>query len=106
VAAVQFQLALKQAAVGNRAAAIETFRDLATRFAEATGESGVPLAPLAELKAIELSEPKTQRTDAIRLAEELVHRPSAVTPMLLQRLAGLPESRRLDQTVAGAVGTR
>ena len=90
-ASVQFQLALHHAASGNRSAAIEIFRELAARFPNATGESGLPLAPLAFLKAVELSDLKTRRADAIDLAEAVVSRPSPMTPMLLQRLAALPD---------------
>jgi signal transduction histidine kinase len=90
-AAVQFRLALAQAAAGDRSAAIETFRDLSARFPNVIGESGLPLAPLAMLKVVELSEPQSRRADAIDLAEAAVSNPSPVTPTLLQRLAELPD---------------
>jgi signal transduction histidine kinase len=89
-AAVQFQLACRLAERDPTGAA-QTFREIARRFPNVTGESGLPLAPLALLRAIELSEAKSGRADATQLAEALVSRPSPITPMLLQRLAELPE---------------
>jgi signal transduction histidine kinase len=90
-AAARFQLARLLAAGGDAGSARALFADVVRRSPAALGETGLPLAPLARLKRIELADP----TDHLRAAELLALRsgalsnPSPVTPYLLDRAAGL-----------------
>jgi signal transduction histidine kinase len=62
------------------------------RFPNITGESGLPVAPLAWLKSMELvpDDSAGRIAEAGELARMVVTTPSPVTPMILTRLAAMP----------------
>ncbi len=87
-----YQLAECVARAGDSAAAVGRFEELAARFPGALGESGLPLAPLALWRATELQLPLAGDAAASNrlfqvACSNLVCRPTALTPLLLQRLA-------------------
>ncbi len=91
-----FAVGLLLAKQGNAARAEDMFQRFTKDFADARGESGLPLRPLAELKLLEL---ETNRPGAERRAlldsfcSNLVCYPMALTEHLLQ-MAPAPENLR------------
>jgi signal transduction histidine kinase len=93
-AAAQFHLASHLARGGDAAAAREALIQITRRFQNITGESGLPLVPLARLKSMELVPDNSagRIVEVGDLARMAVTNPSPVTPMILARLAVMPEA--------------
>jgi two-component system phosphate regulon sensor histidine kinase PhoR len=95
-ARVQFQMAQWSADEGQLDEAVRQFRVVADRFPDSLSESGLPLGPLAQFKALEIlarGEQKLSPADATWLSglcSNLVRHPSFLTANLLVRLANLP----------------
>jgi signal transduction histidine kinase len=94
-AQVQFRRSHLLASDGKPAEAAESLRRLVERYPEAFSESGLPLAPLAEFKLLELTWRIGGLSTNAALAmldgfcSNLVDRPSFLTPQLLNRAAEL-----------------
>ena len=74
---------------GREQDAVAAFETVARDFPDAVGETGLPLKPLALLKCLELTEPKARvGTIEDSLGSNAVHRPTLLTPQILQRLSG------------------
>jgi signal transduction histidine kinase len=73
--------------------ALEGLATVAARFPEATGETGLPLKPLAEYKILELSKAGAKAgpewLNLSLFCSNLVHQPTAMTPFLLEKAKGL-----------------
>jgi signal transduction histidine kinase len=93
-ARAQLHLALHLARLDDTAAARDALMQVARQFPKVTGESGLPLAPLAWLKSLELFPDRSsgRQSEVQRLAQLVVTNPSPVTPMILSRLAALPDT--------------
>lgn len=91
-AAAQFYFASHLARGGDVMAARDALVQITRRFPNITGESGLPLAPLAWLRSMELvpDDSASRIAEAGELARTAVTNPSPVTPMLLARLAVMP----------------
>src|SRR5204862_575148 len=95
-ARVQFQMAQWSLDEGQLEEAVRQFRGVAERFADNLSESGLPLGPLAQFKALEIlarGEQKLSPADATWLSglcSNLVGQPIFLTPNLLVRLGNLP----------------
>ena len=91
-APAQFHSASHLARGGNAAAAREALIQITRRFPNITGESGLPLAPLAWLKSMELvpDDSAGRIAEVGELARTAVTNPSPVTSMILARLAAMP----------------
>ena len=86
-----FQFAESAARAGNTNTALARLRQLASEYSAATGESGLPLEPLALWRATELQLPLAgDAAESNRLFQiacsNLVCQPTALTPLLLQRV--------------------
>lgn len=87
-----YQLAESAARTGDTNTALARLGQLASEYPTATGESGLPLAPLALWRATELQLPLAGDAAASNrlfqiACSNLVSQPTALTPLLLQRLA-------------------
>ncbi len=104
-AVAAYSLALKRAQQGQLKPALELLEQLMRRFPAAAGDSGLPLGPLAQMKWLELAArqpngpmPAAEVFDA--LGSNAVFQPTALTPLLLDRMAelekplGLPDRSR------------
>ncbi len=100
-AAACFRLGLLLADQGNMPEAAAIFQTLIEKYPRAVGESGLPLAPLAELKRVELASEATNQTSGKlsvmveSLCSNAVLNPSLVTPLILNKAAEL--AKKLDQ---------
>ena len=97
VAIAQFRLGVWLATDGKLADAVSTFSAVRERFPDARGESGLPLGPLAELKALELSVRMDRSTAAIAnvlasFCSNIVNQPSFLSPHLLAKAAEVEAS--------------
>jgi signal transduction histidine kinase len=80
-------------------AASEALREFSERWPQARGETGLPLAPLAVLKRLEIACTLSNRTavsgelrEAARwLASNALAQPTLLSPFLLERLGGMDE---------------
>ena len=105
-AVAAYSRAVSLAEQGPAGDALEALQQFGAHWPEATGETGLPLAPLATLKRLEIAFALTNRTAAsagardaaVWLASNALARPTLLSPVLLERLSGLEE--RL-----GAAGT-
>ncbi len=97
-----YALGLLLATSGQSEAAFRSFTDLLQSAPQATGESGIPLAPLAQLKLLELggdaqsSSLPGQPNRLDNFCSNVVFNPNPLSPELLSRaaaLAGNPEVR-------------
>ena len=96
-ALARYSLAICLARQDQGPAALETLADLPQQFPNATGESGLPLPPLAQLKWLEMVSALPNPTAfAVKaretldsLASHVVSHPSSLTPVLLERAAVL-----------------
>ena len=92
-ASARFRLALLLARQQQLAAAVEQFRTVIEDYPQATGESGLPLRPLAQMKLLTLAAADPARTPSEKMAllnsvcSNAVAYPTAVTPHLLQLAA-------------------
>lgn len=87
-----YQLAESMARAGDTNAALARLEELASKYPAALGESGLPLAPIALWRATELQLPLADDAAASNrlfqiACSNLVCHPTALTPLLLQRLA-------------------
>ena len=87
-----YRLAESMARMGDTNAALARLEELASKYPAALGESGLPLAPLALWRATELQLPLAGDAAASNrlfqiACSNLVCQPTAITPLLLQRLA-------------------
>jgi signal transduction histidine kinase len=103
-AAVTYRLALSLASESRLAEAASTFRTIYQKFPQSVGETGLPLAPLAGLKAMELPEPPADKSWARPLSWEIlcnaaINNPSSMTPVVLERAerAGVLAASRLGE---------
>ncbi len=100
-AAACFRLGLLFASQGNVPGAAGIFQTLMEKYPRAVGESGLPLAPLAELKRLDLTSAATNQPSAKlssmlgSLCSNAVLNPSPVTPQILNKAAEL--AKKLDQ---------
>jgi len=83
-AAAQYRLGLLLEAGGQPAEASAAFERLAQHHPDARSESGLPFAPLAELRRLKLS---PNRNALETFCSNLVHRPTFLTPQLLAEAA-------------------
>jgi signal transduction histidine kinase len=101
-AAAQFRLGLLLADAGHLAEAGATFRELESKFAEAKSASGLPWAPLAQFKALELAR-QAGASPAVPALEafcsNVVQRPTFLTAHLLEKAAELETSVGLTNIV-------
>lgn len=89
-AALQFRLGLRQLAAGQTNDALSSLRTVVDQYPDAVTEAGLPLAPLAELKLFEAmtgSAPHRRPAAALldAFGSNLVHRPTVLTPILLEQ---------------------
>lgn len=89
-----FELAQAEARRGATNEAEARFRQVAEDHTTARGESGLPLAPLARWRADELAlasapHPVEGQRRFVEACSNLVFHPTALTPVLLERVAGL-----------------
>jgi signal transduction histidine kinase len=87
-----FWLGSLQQKRGNAAEAEHNYERLARQFTEATGETGLPLAPLAKLKMVGLAESSTSQgvsawMTAFDLCSNIVTRPSQISEPILEAVA-------------------
>ncbi len=88
-AAAHYRLGLLLEADGQPAEASATFELLAKQHPDARSESGLPFAPLAELRRLKLS-PNANALET--LCSNLVHQPTFLTPQLLAEAARLEDA--------------
>jgi signal transduction histidine kinase len=88
-ALVQYRLGVLLEAAGDRADAAVAFDAVVSRHSNAVSEAGLPLAPLAEWRRLQLS--SRADTNLLYAAESfcarLVERPSFLTPRLLEEVS-------------------
>lgn len=87
-----YQFAESAARAGHTNTALARLEELASAYPAATGESGLPLAPLALWRATQLQLPLAGDAAASNrlfqiACSNLVCQPTALTPLLLQRVA-------------------
>ena len=88
-----FRLAVLRAREGDLAEAIAAFRSVVERFPGATGESGIPLGPLARFRMLELASHAPGAANNLNAAEldnlcsNLVFQPTALSASLLKNAA-------------------
>jgi signal transduction histidine kinase len=84
---------------GPSSGAVEALRQVSERWPRARGETGLPLAPLAALKRLEMISVGTNRavasTDTTAaaqwLASNVLAQPTLLTPLVLERLQGMDD---------------
>lgn len=90
-ALVQYRLGVLLEAAGDRADAAVAFDAVVSRHSNAVSEAGLPLAPLAEWRRLQL--PSRADTNLVSAVEafcaRLVERPSFLTPRLLEEVSSL-----------------
>ncbi len=103
-ALVQYRLGLMLASAGDAKEAAAAFDAVVSHYPDAISESGLPLAPLAEWKRLQLPSPSTTNLAAALeiFCARLVERPSFLTPRLLEEVSSLqrrsPELAGFDAT--------
>jgi signal transduction histidine kinase len=101
-ALAHYALALALSQSGDTAAARDTFATLLANHPDATGESGLALAPLVLVKQFELTPPgSTNRTreSFAQICQQLLIRPSPLTPQLLRHVETLATNARMKEAV-------
>jgi signal transduction histidine kinase len=99
-AAATYRLAVLLAAAGEVQRSADLLGRVISDYPQAMGESGLPLAPLAELKLLELREnsPGTFTNAAPApydtFGSNVVSQPTALTPLLLDKAASLASAER------------
>ena len=90
-ALVQYRLGVLLEAAGESADAAAAFDAVVSRHSNAVSEAGLPLAPLAEWRRLQLpSRADTNRVSAVEaFCARLVERPSFLTPRLLEEVSSL-----------------
>jgi signal transduction histidine kinase len=102
---VMFRLAVLRARGGNLPEAVAAFQSVVERYPAATGESGVPLEPLARFRALELaarSPDAAKNLNASALNEfcsNLVSQPTPLSGALLEKAAALEPALGLSKVV-------
>ena len=96
-AAAHYRLGLLLEADGQPAEASAAFELLAKQHPDARSESGLPFAPLAELRRLKLS-PNTNALE--NFCSNLVHQPTFLTPQLLAEAARLEAASAQTNVVA------
>ena len=96
-AAAHYRLGLLLEADGQPAEASTAFELLAKQHPDARSESGLPFAPLAELRRLKLS-PNTNALETF--CSNLVHQPTFLTPQLLAEAARLEDASAQTNVVA------
>jgi signal transduction histidine kinase len=104
-AAAQYRIGLLLEADGRLPEAITAFRSLLEKFPDAISEAGLPFAPLARLKLLQLDAEADGRTDKASAAaldsfcSNLVFHPTFLTPPLLGKADELERSLGLTNIV-------
>jgi signal transduction histidine kinase len=93
-AAARYSLGLLLAEMGNAKKAGKMFEEVVSQYAEISGETGLPLLPLAQLKLFELATNHFEKTRFDSFCSNIVNSPTALTPMLLD------EVKKSEGTVA------
>ncbi len=90
-AQARFQLGLWLAQAGDNEAARKNFQTVSSQFPGAVGETGLPLGPLAELKAFEVSTNGngSRRAAVDSICSNAVTRATLLTPLILERMLEL-----------------
>ena len=90
-AQVQYRLGLLQESVGHRAEAAAAWDTVISNHPDAVSEAGLPLAPLAEWRRLQLPSPSNTNLAAAleTFCARLMERPSFLTPRLLEEVSSL-----------------
>jgi len=100
-----FRLGLWLETGGNLAEAAAAYRQVLEKFPEATGESGLPLALLAQLKILQLtagaagSVTNSLSSSLASFCSNLVYHPAFLTPRLLGKAAEVEQALGLNNLV-------
>ncbi len=102
---VTFRLAVLRAREGSLSEAIAAFQSVVERYPAATGESGVPLEPLARFRVLELAARSPAAASSLNAAplngfcSNLVFHPTPLSASLLEKAAALEPAMGLTNIV-------
>ena len=100
-----FRLGLLLSEQTNRAGAMEMFQAVSEKYPSSVGESGLPLAPLAQLKIAQQACSETNHnlgqvgSMLATLCSNAVFNPSSVSPLILEKATELARSASLGDVV-------
>jgi signal transduction histidine kinase len=106
LAAARYALGLSLLKAGQTDAAAEQLRIVVEQFSGATGETGLPLQPLAQFQLLALARSAERTAESYHaLGSNVVYHPTLLTPYLLNKLAALADQPPARNACDGWVRT-